>query len=159
MRQTRTDTRATTSVLGTALLVGLTVVLAATVVATVGSFTLASSTPSAAFDLSVEGDRIELTHVGGDPLEVDSLSLTVAVEGEELDEQPPVPFFSADGFASGPTGPINPASEPEWTPGETVSFQVASTNEPPIEPGDRVTVTVAVDGQRLVTLEDTATAS
>jgi hypothetical protein len=135
-------------VVAVALLVVLSAVLAGAVVA------LAPAAPAgppsqAAFRLSVDAgsDRVALTHVGGDVLDAEALALRVAVDGTPLVHQPPVPFFAARGFRSGPTGPFNSGADPRWTPGETASVRLASTNAPAIEPGARVRVTVSVDGQ------------
>lgn len=150
--------RALTALVATVALLALTVCLAAVVLATVGSVPLGSSPPQAAFELEVDAasDRVALEHVAGDPLPVNETSLVVAVNGEALAFQPPVPFFSADGFRGGPTGPINPSWGPTWRPGDTGSFRLASTNRPPIDEGDRVAVTVAVDGRTVVRLESVA---
>jgi hypothetical protein len=94
-------------------------------------------------------DRIAVTHEGAEPLAVEGLDVTVAVDGDELAHQPPVPFFASRGFASGPSGPFNAAAEGPWKPGETGAFVVAATNDPGIAPGDPVSVTVdPVDGSR-----------
>ncbi|NHN46710.1 type IV pilin [Halostella sp. JP-L12] len=113
-------------------------------------------TAAVAVDADPGDDRIALTHRGGDVLDVRDLALRVTVAGEPLDRQPPVPFFSASGFDPGPTGPFNLAADPEWRAGETASFRVAGTNDPGIEPGDRVRVVVSVDGGRVASAETTA---
>lgn len=104
----------------------------------------------ARLELSASADgRIALTHGGGDPLDAAELRVRVAVDGERLAHQPPVPFFAASGFESGPTGPFNVAHDGDWTAGETASFEVASTNSPAVTEGSRVAVRVYADGRLL----------
>lgn len=137
--------------------VGVTLLVAVTVMAAtaVGTAALVLDTPTeptqATVTLSVDADadRLRLTHRGGDTLDVSRLSLTVTVDGKSLREQPPVPFFAATGYVSGPTGPFNSGSEPRWTAGETAGLRLASTNAPTIDAGDVVTVRIA-RGERLV---------
>jgi FlaG/FlaF family flagellin (archaellin) len=140
--------RGAAPVVGVALLVVASVTLAG-VVLLLAPAAPAEPAPRAALRLSVDPatDRIALTHIGGDPLDVRDLRLELAVNGTPLVHQPPVPFFAARGFRSGPTGPFNSGADPRWTPGETASVRLASTNAPAIEPGARVRVTVSVDGQ------------
>jgi FlaG/FlaF family flagellin (archaellin) len=135
-------------VVAVVLLVALSVALAGAVVVLAPAAPVGPP-PRAALQLSVDAgsDRVALTHVGGDVLDAETLSLRVTVDGTPLVHQPPVPFFAARGFHPGPTGPFNSGADPRWTPGETASFEVASTNAPTIEPGARVRVTVSVDGQ------------
>ncbi|WP_440988542.1 type IV pilin [Haloarchaeobius baliensis] len=142
--------RAVSPVVGIVLLLALTIV-ASSVVA-VGTLDLASeqtAPPRATFDATADPTtgRITITHRGGGAVDVDELRLVVTVDGEELRHQPPVPFFSARGFVSGPTGPFNVAADQRWTAGETASFTVAGTNEPTVSRGAVVAVTVVVGGQ------------
>lgn len=118
--------------------------------------TLPADSTTVAPTLAVEGDRIVLTNRGGSAVDVGRLIVRVRVDGTPLTHQPPVPFFSARGFRSGPTGPFNAGADPTWEPGERASFQVASTNRPSVDAGDRVTVELRRDGRRLVTLSATA---
>lgn len=99
--------------------------------------------------------RVALVHRGGPGLDVRDLELRVGVDGESLARQPPVPFFSAEGFVSGPTGPFNAATDPEWSAGETASFRVARTNDPAFAPGATVTVRLFVRGRPVATAETT----
>ncbi|ELY48492.1 type IV pilin [Natronorubrum bangense] len=151
--------RGISPVVGLVVLLALTVALAAVVAVGVGAISLESSGPTAAFDLAVDGDpsRITIEHVGGDPINVSELSVTITVDEQELIEQPPVPFVGASGFDGTPTGPFNSATDPEWRAGERGSLVVADTNKPTIETGDAVTVTLAVDDTRIAVLEATAT--
>lgn len=103
-----------------------------------------------------ETDEIALEHRRGDPLDVTELDLVVTIDGEELATQPPVPFFAADGFRSGPEGPFNERADPVWRAGQVASFEIASTNDPTIDPGDAVVVTILEDGNRIARVETTA---
>jgi hypothetical protein len=107
--------------------------------------------PTAAFALRADAatDRLVLTHRGGDPVDVRAATLRVAVSGQPLRHQPPTPFFAADGFRSGPTGPLNPESDGRWTAGERGRLRLAATNAPLLDPGDRVRATIRVDGRRV----------
>jgi len=150
--------RAIAPLVGIVALVGVTVLLAAVVVGMVAGIPPSSSGPEAGFELAVDAEenRLTITHLAGDPIDVEAVSLTVSVESERLAEQPPVPFFAAPGFESGPTGPFNSRSDGEWTAGERASVAVASTNSPTIETGDQVTVTLALDDRTVGRLEATA---
>ncbi|GAB6860473.1 type IV pilin [Haloplanus litoreus] len=106
--------------------------------------------------LSVDGDRLVLTHRAGETVDVRSLDVLVRVDGQPLARQPPVPFFSARGFRSGPTGPFNAAADPRWEPGERASFRVASTNRPSLSAGAHVTVELRRNGRLLAVLSATA---
>jgi flagellin-like protein len=151
--------RATSPVVGVALLVALTV-LAATAVGTVAfALEAPSPAPTVSFSLSADADTdwIALTHRGGEAIAVEQLRLVVDIDGEQLDHQPPVPFFAAEGFRSGPTGPFNSADDGTWTAGERGTFRLATTNAPRPEPGDPVTVRVIVDDAVAGTVRTVAT--
>lgn len=140
------DARGVSPVLGTILLVGVTVVLALSVGAVLTTQDL-DETPSASLSLSVDSgtERIALTHEGGETLDVSRLNLTVEIDGTRLDHQPPVPFFAAEGFRAGPTGPFNSESPDWWRAGERAGIRLASTNEPALTEGSEVTVRLSVD--------------
>lgn len=154
--------RAVAPIVGVLALLAVTVALAATIAIGVGvGFTdgaLLESGPDAAFDLEADADRSELTleHVGGEPVNVTELELEIAVNGESLERQPPVPFVGADGYRGAPSGPFNPETDPEWRVDETATLRVAETNDPAIRSGDTVSVTVVVDGTVVADLEATA---
>lgn len=137
--------RAVTPVVAVCLLVALTVLGAAVV----GVGVLALETPDetdrlvVSLDVDAGTDRIAMTHRGGDPVNVTTLRITVTVDGEALDRQPPVPFFTASGFRAAPTGPFNRGADPLWRAGERGTVRLASTNAPAIDPGDDVTVTIS----------------
>lgn len=133
------------------------VVVAAAVGATLLKLPLGRDPGVVALSLSVSGDRVALTHRGGGPLDVAALRIRVLVDGTPLVHQPPVPFFAARGFASGPTGPFNRAADPEWGHGETAALRVADTNRPALDPGDHVAVVVSVGDRRVARLTATAT--
>lgn len=151
--------RGTAPVIGGVLVVGLVVILAAIVGTAMFSTGSTSGTPepapTVAVDLAVDGNTLRFTHESGESLDVRTLSVWITVDGERLDDQPPVPFFSAGGFEPGPTGPFNSASDPEWSVGETASLTVAGTNSPSIEPGSTVSVRFTVDGKTVVRTETT----
>lgn len=152
--------RALSPVVAVVALVGVTVVLTAAVAA--GTVALADensrtplddrSTARVAFSLAVSDDTVALRHEGGPPLSVRRLRLRVEVDGTPLRHQPPVPFFAARGFRSGPTGPFNAAADGTWSAGERASFAVAGTNDPSLADGRRVTVTVYGERGRLARL-------
>lgn len=151
-------TRAISPLVGTVVLLAITLCLVAVIAAGLTTWSLESSS-TAAFDLSVDGDAgtIVLEHVAGDAIDVRELSLTIAVDGTELSSQPSVPFVGTNGFYGAPTGPFNGASDPKWQAGERAGLTVASTNSPGLESGDSVTVRLAVDGQLIAELEADAT--
>ncbi|TKX86416.1 type IV pilin [Halorubrum sp. SS5] len=135
------------------LLIAITVVLAGGVAAAALDGPSATVPPSAVLSLSATDDRIAIDHRGGDPIDVAAVRVRVSVDGEPLDEQPPLPFFSAAGFHPGPTGPFNSAGDDTLRVGETAAFRVADTNDPTLEPGRRVTVEITADGRPVATLE------
>jgi FlaG/FlaF family flagellin (archaellin) len=144
--------------------VGVTLLLAVTVLAAsaVGTAALALDIPdeptrvTVSLDVDAATGQVRVTHRGGQTLDVTRLSLTVTVDGEAIDEQPPVPFFAASGFRSGPTGPFNSAADPNWSAAETAGFSVASTNSPTPDAGDRVTIRIAREDQTVVTTQTRA---
>jgi len=153
----RPSARATSTVIGTVLLIAVTVVVGlvmGTALLGVGSTT--EPTPTAAIELSVDENTLIFSHDHGEPLNVTAISIQVAVDGEPLDDQPPVPFFAADGFESGPTGPFNSASDNEWEVGQTASLTVADSNEPTLDPGSTVSVEITTDDGTVMRTETTA---
>ncbi|WP_435067524.1 type IV pilin [Haloplanus sp. C73] len=144
-------TRALTS--GPALAIA--VVIAIAVAATSLAVTPAAP-PTLAATLAVDGDRLTFTHRAGDAVDARRLDVTVRVDGTPLRHQPPVPFFAARGYHSGPTGPFNARANTTWGVGESASLRVAATNRPAIAPGARVTVVLEHDGRHLTTVTATA---
>ncbi|QRV13629.1 type IV pilin N-terminal domain-containing protein [Haloterrigena salifodinae] len=154
------STRAVAPIIGVLALLAITVALAATIAVGMGfaGDGLLESSPNAAFGLEADADRSELTleHVGGDSITVTDLELQIAVNGDRLEHQPPVPFVGANGYRGAPSGPFNPETDPEWQVGETATLRVAGTNDPTIRSGDTVSVTVVVDDTTVTRLEATA---
>mgnify|MGYP006294218953 CR=1 FL=1 len=150
--------RGISPVVGTVLVVAITVTLAAVLAAGVTGLGTPDPTPTAAFSASAdaEADRVTVTHEGGDAVVPATLSVEITVDGEPLATQPPVPFFAAAGFRSGPTGPFNSATDDPWTAGETAGLRLASTNSPLLDPGDTVEVTLTYDRGTLATVEASA---
>jgi flagellin-like protein len=144
-------------VVGVVLLLAITVLSAATVGLVVSS-PPSEPPPTASFELSVDGesDEIELTHLGGDTIDLTAVSVRISVDGTRLEKQPPIPFFSASGYESGPTGPFNRASPNEWEAGETATLTVASTNDPELSAGDTVRVQLYTDTATVADLTVTA---
>jgi len=147
------DSRAVTTLAGV-LLVAIAVLLAVGV-ATATFDEPADPAPTAVISLSVDGDRLILRHEGGEPIDIQELTVRVWVNGEPLARQPSVPFFSAAGFNPGPTGPFNAASGDEWIVGDETSFRIAGTNDPTPGPGDRVEVRLSVRGQPVASMATT----
>lgn len=141
--------RALSPVVGTLLLVAL-VLSTAVVVAAASDALVADASARAAgpgsdprptaFSLSLTETGLAVTYERGPTLDVSALRLRIAVGGEPLAFQPPLPFFAARGFRSGPTGPFNVAGDGAWSAGETGTLAVAGTNGPELEPGRTVTV-------------------
>ena len=149
--------RSSVSLLGAVLLVGVTVLLV--VVLTVAVTGFAPTEPAEPVVIEASADaatgRVSLEHVSGPPLDVRQVTVRVEIDGEPLVHQPPVPFNGATGFNGAPSGPFNQGADPAWVLGESASFVVASTNDPPLVPGAEVVVTVTRDG-RLVARASTA---
>ncbi len=149
--------RAVSSVVGVVLLISLVLVGAGTI-----SLVLATEppgpTPMSSFELAVDADTDELsiTHRGGESIDLTETRILVEFEGRRLVHQPPVPFFAARGFESGPGGPFNSASDNSWRPGETGTLELASTNSPALTPDSTVTVRIVTDGTEIARLRTVA---
>jgi len=149
--------RAVSSVVGVVLLVGL-------VVAGAGTLSLALATepaepaPMAGFELAVDADTdtLSLTHRGGEAIALTATTIRVEINGTALTHQPPIPFFAARGFESGPAGPLNSASDNVWHPGETGTVVLASTNEPTLTRDSTVTVRIITDETEIARLQTAA---
>jgi flagellin-like protein len=149
--------RAASPVIAIVLLIGITVVAAAALGVTVFDMFSTEPLPQATFTLSADSttQTITLTHRGGTALDPASLRLRIAVDGEPIAHQPPIPFFSSEGFMSGPTGPFNSADEGKWIAGQSASVQLASTNTQ-FSAGSVITIRLYVDDYLLITLETRA---
>lgn len=145
--------RGIASAVGVALLLVLTVTLAGAVAVALDT-DLAEGPPVARFSLEADAaaDRVSIVHETGEPVEPAALAVEIRVAGVPLAEQPPVPFFAAPGFRSGPQGPFNSATDGAWTAGERATLRLASTNHPSIDAGDRVRVVLRTDRGRVATL-------
>ena len=155
----RMTDRAAVPVVGVVLLVAVTVAAAAGlgVLLTVDP---PATAPTASFDCAATADgEIRVTHRGGEAVDPSTLRVRVRVDGRPLAEQPPVPFFAADGFESGPTGPFNSAHTGPWTAGETASLRVASTNRPTPEVGATVELRLYAGDHPIAALETTVQAT
>lgn len=157
-----TADRATTPVVGVVLLVAVVALGAAAMAAGLSGADVLSQTTGDHSQVALtakanaSADRVTLVHRGGDVLDVGELRLHVTVDGQPLAHQPPVPFFAAEGFESGPTGPFNVGGNTRWTAGEAASFAIAGTNAPRLESGARVAVRVYTDGVNVATVRATA---
>ena len=154
----QTDTRAVSPQIGVVVLLVLTVCLAAVIAVSAGAWSLESQNPTATFELTANSETSSVTieHIAGDAIDVETLSITVTVNGTALAKQPPVPFVGANGFDGAPDGPFNERSESTWTAGERAGVSIAATNSPTLTAGDSVTVTLTIDGRWTTTLETTA---
>ncbi|PSQ45720.1 type IV pilin [Halobacteriales archaeon SW_7_68_16] len=145
------EDRAASSVVGVVVLVAVTVGLAGVVgvAATAIDDHRSPGRASIAVTASPGSDRIAIEHRGGETLPIAALRVVVAVDGTRLRHQPPVPFFAARGFASGPTGAFNPAADGRFGAGDRTTFRLAGTNAPTIDSGDEVEVRL-YEGETLV---------
>lgn len=147
--------RATSPVVGVVLLLLVTVLVATVLGGTVVTDSASTDSPprvSLTASADASQDRIALTHRSGDPLSVGELRLEISIGGDPLEKQPPIPFFAASGFESGPTGPFNAATDGEWQAGETAAFRLAGTNSPQLSPGVTVSIAVYTDEYKIATL-------
>ncbi|SER25278.1 type IV pilin N-terminal domain-containing protein [Natrinema salaciae] len=152
------EARAISSIVGVLVLLVLTVCLTTVVAIALGTWSLGAPQPTARFELAADSadSSITIEHTAGDAIDVETLSVTITVNGTPLSDQPPVPFVGASGFEGTPDGPFNARADPKWTAGEQAGVSVAETNTPALAAGDAVSVTLAVDGQRVAELETTA---
>ncbi|RJT00796.1 type IV pilin N-terminal domain-containing protein [Halococcus sp. IIIV-5B] len=145
--------RGVAPVVGVAVLVVVTLVLAAVV----GAFVIGlgggtDHTPTAAITADRNGNEVVLTHVGGDSLDVNDLTVRLFVDGRALDHQPRVPAAGMVGFRGAPSGPFNSRSDDTWSAGEVASVTIATTtNAPQPTAGSTVTVRISVDGEAVAT--------
>lgn len=137
---------------GAVLLLGVAVALAGAVGAAALSVRPAEPPPRAALGAEAvagtaadPGGAVTVVHRGGEALPTADLRVRIRVDGEPIARQPPVPFFSARGFESGPTGPFNRGWRGQWTVGTAATLELAGTNTP-VEAGSTVEVRIYVDG-------------
>lgn len=150
--------RAVSSALGVVLLLACVVAVATAVGVALIDVAPPEPAPQAAFGGTAfaSTNEVVLTHRAGDAVDVRAVTLVIEIDGTPLAHQPPVPFFAAEGFASGPTGPFNRASDPHWTPGEVAGVRLASTNDPLLAPGSRVVIHLYVGDAPIAVVETTA---
>lgn len=149
--------RAVSPAVGVVCLLAVTVLLAVAVAAGANAHVATPSVPTtASFEATAEPTgEVTVVHRGGDSIDPESIDLRIRLDDELLDRQPPVPFFSARGFESGPTGPFNSARSDPWRAGEAASLTIAGTNSPKVHTGDTVTIRIFVDEHRVAKLETT----
>lgn len=151
--------RAVAPVLGTLLLVALTVSLAAVVGAGALSVPtdLQRESPvvlSAAVNSTA--DSLTLAHESGPPINVREVDVVITVDGTPLRYQPPVPFFNEDGFESSPTGPFNYGSDHIWTSGEHTTIRLDANNAPRFDRGSSIVVRIYHDDALVARVQTTA---
>ena len=150
--------RAVAPVVGVSLILAITVLLAALVGAfAIGLGGQSDNAPEAAITARTEpgaygNPKVVLTHMGGDELDVRDLTVRVFVDGEPLEHQPDVPFFSQTGFNGGPEGPFNANSADKiWTAGEGASLTIAGSNSPQPAAGSHIAVRIYADDEAVAT--------
>jgi hypothetical protein len=142
--------RGVTPVVAIVVLVGVTVLGVAgvtTVVVSLDDRAATAASPTLAVSADADRQAITVSHRGGASFHLENATVRTFVDGEPLAHQPPVPYFAAEGFRGTPTGPFNSGGESLFEPGETGTIQLATTNSPLFDSGDRVTVTVARNGR------------
>ena len=140
--------RAVSSALGVLLVTALTLVLAAVagvaVIATVSPATVSSADVPERVALSASANattgQVDLVHEAGPALDVREIRVRISVGGTRLKHQPPVPFYSASGFGSFPSGPFNPVADPRWEPGEWAGLVITGGNAAPLVSGASVRI-------------------
>lgn len=147
--------------IGLTLLIGLTVTIGTVIgvgfVDVVPQTGLSAEPVVISVTATAEDSALWFRHEAGPPIDVRTVSLRLRIDGIAATHQPPIPFFAATGFASGPTGPFNPATDPVWSVGETTSLRLAGSNHPPLRSGSTVEVTIVRDGLPIVRARTTAT--
>lgn len=138
--------RAIAPVIGVLLLATMTVLGASAILVVDARPGTPTSDAVVGLDADAAGE-VTVLHRGGDPLDPETLELSVYVDGDPLRHQPPIPFFSATGFESAPTGAFNSATTDEWRAGESATLRIATTNEPRLEPGATVRIQLLQRGQ------------
>lgn len=93
-----------------------------------------------------EDGTLVFYHAGGSTIDVNDLRIEIRVNDEPLRYQPTVPTNGETGFGNF-HGPFHAWSSQQWYPGDTAEIEIASENEPTIEPGDRFTVYLFIDEQ------------
>lgn len=151
--------RAISPVIGVVLLIACTIGLSVAVGAMAMSYGPAE--PASVVVIGGEVDaatnEVTLTLERGGPLDVQELTLAIAVDGEPLEKQPTVPAYSQSGFNGFPSGPFNAGTDDDWRQGQSTSLTIArTTNGPHPDPGSAVTIEVHEGGLPIATVETTA---
>jgi len=157
-------TRAVSTVLGVLLLTALTVVLAGTASLVVLDTAPVADEPGPTLPVELEASvnagpnetRVVLLHESGPTLDVRRIDVRISVDGTPLVHQPPVPFYSASGFGSFPSGPFNPSADPRWELGERAILEVTGENEAQVREGTTVRIELYRDDLPLARVETTA---
>jgi FlaG/FlaF family flagellin (archaellin) len=138
--------RASVSPVAVVLLVALTVLAAGSVALALPQLP-AEPPPKRTISVDATADgQVTVMLRSGPQLDVRNVDVRLAVDDESLRHQPPVPFFAADGFRGGPTGPFNVAADPTWQVGEAASVGVAGTNDPTPTAGATLRIRLLVRG-------------
>ena len=145
--------RGLSPIVGVVSLLAVTVILSTVVGLSVPTTTMSEPTVASFEGTAEPNGEIRITHHAGDPIDPEALDVRIYVNDEPLAEQPPVPFFSARGFASAPGGAFNSASSDHWDVGETASLRIAETNAPAVASGDSVTAQLYADDHRIAIIE------
>lgn len=156
-------TRAVSTVLGVLLLTAVTVAVAGAAGLVVLDAAGVDDEPTPALPVALEASvtvgpnetGIVLLHRSGPTLDVRRITVRISVDGTPLAHQPPVPFYSASGFGSFPSGPFNPSADPRWELGERASLEVTGENEARVRNGTTVDVELYRDDLPLARVETT----
>lgn len=158
------SSRGLAPVVGVVLLTLVTVGLAGVTVAIVTAGSDGATTAdsfdvslSVTYDEEKENWALTLRHTGGDPVDLEDLTLRILVNDEPLIHQPTLPVSGAKGFNGFAAGVFNAKSDNRWSPTERGTLWIAGTNSPTIESGDRVIVRLRREDRVLA--ERTAIAS
>lgn len=151
--------RAVSTALGVLLLTAVTLVIAGAV----GAFALEMAVgvdPVAPHQLSASVNatygRISLIHESGPTIDVREIEIKILVDGIALLHQPPVPYYSADGFHRFPKGPFNPMADPRWEMGEMARVTATGGTRDTITHGSLVRVGLYQNGMWIAVTETRA---
>ena len=141
------DNRAVAPVIGIVLLIVVSIVCAGVIVLFVTDIADLRSTPTVVIDGTVDTseNNITLVHTSGDDIPVDYLDLRITIDGVPMKYQPPVPFDSATGFSTGPSGPLHAWGDDTWSPQQESVIHLAGSNEPLPDPDSTVEVSITYD--------------
>ncbi len=152
--------RGITPVIAAPLLLLMTLLLAIVIGTIAPAFTIPNDPePLTVIDVTTDESTNTVSITNDGPREIDVRELTVTIEIDHTPIHHPltVPYFSQRGFHSGPTGAFNSATDPFWSTGERVSFRIASTNSPTLEPGKSLTITLITNDSPIAQSDTTIT--